>query len=141
MPVEIAAMIFAFLTVTVVGLLIVTVPITRRLGRVLEEWMEMRREGAPERGVIDDLVGVQVKPALPARARRPGVPSHAVRLQTSARQLQQILLQRLDAKRVRNSEILQVAVGPVRVDPELTVADKEAARHVVIDELSVVEIP
>lgn len=57
MPVEIAAMIFAFLTVTVVGLLIVTVPITRRLGRVLEEWMEMRREGAPERGVIDDLVG------------------------------------------------------------------------------------
>jgi len=56
MPTEIAAMIFAFLTVTVVGLLIVTVPITRRLGRVLEEWMEMRREGAPERGVIDELV-------------------------------------------------------------------------------------
>lgn len=57
MPIAIAEMIFAFLTVTVVGLLIVSIPITRRLGRVLEEWVQMRREGAPERGVIDDLVG------------------------------------------------------------------------------------
>ena len=53
----IAVLIFVFATVTVVGLLLVTIPITRRLGRVLEEWVQMRREGAPERGVIDDLIG------------------------------------------------------------------------------------
>ena len=57
MPIAIAEMIFAFLTVTVIGILLVSIPITRRLGRVLEEWVQLRREGAPERGVIDDLVG------------------------------------------------------------------------------------
>jgi hypothetical protein len=57
MPTEIAAMIFAFSTVTVIGILLVSIPITRRLGRVLEEWVQLRREGAPERGAVDDLVG------------------------------------------------------------------------------------
>jgi hypothetical protein len=57
MPIAIAEMIFAFLTVTVIGILLVSIPITRRLGRVLEEWVQLRREGAPERGAVDDLVG------------------------------------------------------------------------------------
>ncbi len=55
MPTEIAAMIFAFLTVTVIGVLIVSVPITRRLGSVLEEWVQIRREGAPDRAALDGM--------------------------------------------------------------------------------------
>ncbi len=52
-----AVLIFVFATVTVIGLFLVSIPITRRLGRVLEEWVKMRSEEAPERGAIDDLVG------------------------------------------------------------------------------------
>lgn len=55
MPYEIAELIFAFLTVTVVGALLVSIPITRRLGRVLEEWVQMRREGAPDRAALDGV--------------------------------------------------------------------------------------
>lgn len=52
-----AVLIFVFATVTVIGLFLVSIPVTRRLGRVLEEWVKMRSEGAPQRGAIDDLVG------------------------------------------------------------------------------------
>jgi hypothetical protein len=55
MPYEIAELIFAFLTVTVVGALLVSIPITRRLGRVLEEWVQIRREGAPDRAALDGV--------------------------------------------------------------------------------------
>ena len=51
----IAVLIFVFATVTVIGLLLVTIPITRRLGRVLEEWMKMRQEGAPDRATLDGV--------------------------------------------------------------------------------------
>ncbi len=51
----IAVLIFVFATVTVIGLLLVTIPVTRRLGRVLEEWVKMRREGAPDRAALDGV--------------------------------------------------------------------------------------
>jgi hypothetical protein len=51
----IPVLIFVFATVTVIGLLLVTIPVTRRLGRVLEEWMKMRREGAPDRAALDGV--------------------------------------------------------------------------------------
>ena len=53
MPIAIAGMIMGFLTVTVIGLFILSVPLTRRLGDVLEEWVKMRREGAPDRAALD----------------------------------------------------------------------------------------
>lgn len=55
MPETIAVLIFVFATVTVIGLFLVSIPVTRRLGRVLEEWMIMRREGAPDRAVLDGV--------------------------------------------------------------------------------------
>jgi len=57
MPVAIAELIAAVAIITICGLFLVSIPITRRLGRVLEEWVKMRSEGAPQRGAIDDLVG------------------------------------------------------------------------------------
>lgn len=51
----IPVLIFVFATVTVIGLLLVTIPVTRRLGRVLEEWVKMRREGAPDRAAMDGV--------------------------------------------------------------------------------------
>jgi hypothetical protein len=51
----IPVLIFVFATVTVIGLLLVTIPVTRRLGRVLEEWVKMRREGAPDRAALDGV--------------------------------------------------------------------------------------
>ena len=51
----IAVLIFVFATVTIIGLFLVTIPITRRLGRVLEEWVKMRREGAPDRAVLEGV--------------------------------------------------------------------------------------
>ncbi|MDH3298469.1 MAG: hypothetical protein OEM96_09370, partial [Gemmatimonadota bacterium] len=44
------------LTTTVIGVLIVSIPITRRLGRVLEEWVQIRREGAPDRAAVDSVL-------------------------------------------------------------------------------------
>ncbi len=73
----IAVLIFVFATVTVIGLFLVSIPVTRRLGRVLEEWLIMRQEGAPE-----DLRG---PPGIHRIARRitryriEGTPSHQLR--------------------------------------------------------------
>ncbi len=51
----IAVLIFVFATVTVIGLFLVSIPVTRRLGRVLEEWLIMRQEGAPDRAALDSM--------------------------------------------------------------------------------------
>lgn len=55
MDVAIAELIAMVTVVTVVGLLLVTIPITRRLGRALEEWIRFRTEGAPERSDLAQL--------------------------------------------------------------------------------------
>ena len=55
-PIAIAEMIFAFATVTVIGLFLVSIPITRRLGRLLEEWLLLRRESQPDRELTGQLV-------------------------------------------------------------------------------------
>ncbi|MEN8144561.1 MAG: hypothetical protein ABFS14_06360 [Gemmatimonadota bacterium] len=57
MPVAIAEMIFAFATVTVIGLFLLAIPITRRLGRVLEEWVKIRKDSQPDRELTEYLVG------------------------------------------------------------------------------------
>ena len=56
MPIAIAEMLFAFATVTVIGLFLLTIPITRRLGRVLEEWVKIRNESQADRELTEYLV-------------------------------------------------------------------------------------
>lgn len=46
--------------VTIVGVLLVSIPITRRLGRALEEWIRIKSEGAAGQVQIDQL-GEQVR--------------------------------------------------------------------------------
>jgi hypothetical protein len=55
MPVEIAEILGTVAIITIVGLLLVSIPITRRLGRALEVWIEMRAEGAADRVQVDGL--------------------------------------------------------------------------------------
>jgi len=55
MPVEIAEILGTVAIITIVGLLLVSIPITRRLGRALEVWIEMRAEGAADRAQVDRL--------------------------------------------------------------------------------------
>lgn len=60
MNVAIAELIAMVSVVTIVGLLLVTIPITRRLGRALEEWIRIRAEGAADQTQIDQL-GEQIR--------------------------------------------------------------------------------
>lgn len=53
MPVAIAEIIGIVSIVTIVGLLLVTLPITLRLGRVMEEWVKIRAAGATDRAIVD----------------------------------------------------------------------------------------
>ncbi|MFQ5530334.1 MAG: hypothetical protein ACE5FP_08295 [Gemmatimonadota bacterium] len=56
MLIDYAEMIFALLTLILVGTFILAYPITKRLGRVMEEWIAIRRGGAPER---ETLAGIE----------------------------------------------------------------------------------
>ena len=60
MNVAIAEIIAIVLIVTIVGVLLVSIPITRRLGRALEEWIRIRSEGAAGQVQIDQL-GEQIR--------------------------------------------------------------------------------
>lgn len=60
MNVAIAEIIALVLIVTIVGVLLVSIPITRRLGRALEEWIRIKSEGAAGQVQIDQL-GEQVR--------------------------------------------------------------------------------
>ena len=73
---------------------------------------------------VDVLARVEVEPALPALLLRPRVPGDAERLQAAVREGDQVLLQRVDAERVADLEVGELAVGPVGVDEELAVAVK-----------------
>jgi hypothetical protein len=55
MDTAIAEIIALVLIVTIVGVLLVSIPITRRLGRALEEWIRIRSEGAVGQVQIDQL--------------------------------------------------------------------------------------
>jgi len=60
MDVAIAEIIAIVAIVTIVGVLLVSIPITRRLGRALEEWIRIKSEGAAGQTQIDQL-GEQVR--------------------------------------------------------------------------------
>jgi len=55
MSLDMAEMIYTLVMMILLGTFIVTIPITRRLGRVMEEWIALRRESAPNRGSLDRI--------------------------------------------------------------------------------------
>lgn len=57
---EIAVIIGAVAIITIVGVLLVSLPITRRLGAALEEWIRIRAEGAAGQTQIDQ-VGQEIR--------------------------------------------------------------------------------
>jgi hypothetical protein len=49
MPIDVAEMIYTLLMILLIGTFILAFPITKRLGRVMEEWIQLRRESLPDR--------------------------------------------------------------------------------------------
>src|SRR5262245_34066217 len=89
--------------------------------------------------VPDVFARVEMEPALPARALRPGVPGNRERLDAPSWQLNQILLQRIDTERVLDLEVGQLAVRSVGAHPVAAVPLKKSRDHVVVPELRIVE--
>lgn len=55
MPIDIAEMIYTLLMLFLIGIFILAFPITRRLGRVMEEWVALKRDTVPERDALDRI--------------------------------------------------------------------------------------
>ncbi len=55
MPQAIAEMIGAIVIILVIGTFILLFPLSRRLGRVLEEWIKLRQETSPDRDTLARL--------------------------------------------------------------------------------------
>ena len=89
---------------------------------------------------IDLLVRVLPEPALAAGFLGPRIPGQRERLQAPARQLDQVLLQRLDAEGVLDLEVGELAVGAVGADEELAVAREEVRCNALVGELRVAEV-
>ncbi len=75
--------------------------------------------------MIDPLVRVEVEPPLSAGFPWTRVPGDGQRLEASARQLEKVLLQRVDAERVSNLEVGELPVRSVGADDELVVPPEE----------------
>ena len=90
--------------------------------------------------VADLLVGIEVEPALAALVLRPAVPGDRQRLQAAIRELDQVLLQRIDAEGVFDLERGELAVGAVGLDEELAVLAEKAGAHAVVVEARIVEV-
>ena len=52
MPVEIAELIFALLMVFLIGTFVLMFPLSRRLGKVMEEWIQLRHDSSPDRAQL-----------------------------------------------------------------------------------------
>ena len=81
-----------------------------------------------------------MEPALTALLRRPAVPGDAQGLQPSARQLEQVLLQRIDAEGVLDRIVAQRAVRPVGAHHEPGAITVETAAHAAEGHLDVGEV-
>ena len=76
--------------------------------------------------VTDLLVRIKMEPALTARFLRSAVPGDRQGLQSAIGELDQILLEWIDAKRVLDLESGELSVGAVRFDLKLSVVTEEA---------------
>ena len=85
------------------------------------------------------LVGVKVKPALPAFILRPRVPRDGQRLKPTIRELDQVLLQWGYTERVLHLIISQLAVTTLGVDEKLSTPLKEGGSESGVGKLRVVE--
>ena len=89
---------------------------------------------------VDFLVRVEMKPALAARLARARIPGDRQRLEATARQLDQVLLERPHAERVLDLEIGELAVRPAGPDHVAALAPKERGRDRAVGEAAVREI-
>ena len=89
---------------------------------------------------LELAVGVEMEPALPALVLGPRIPGDAERLDPAVREGDQVLLQRIDAERVADLEVAELAVRPVGGDEELAVALEEARGHAAVGEAGVIEV-
>ena len=55
MPIDVIEFIFAFLMVLTVGTFVLLFPMARRLGRIMEDWVALRRGSLPDRDAIDRI--------------------------------------------------------------------------------------
>jgi hypothetical protein len=58
-PTVLAAMVFTLLVIMMIGGFILLVPVSRRLGKVLEKWLEDRRPGSKDPDVAQLRAAVQ----------------------------------------------------------------------------------
>ncbi len=56
MPYAIAELITILVTIFMIGTFVLLFPLSRRLGRVMEEWIQVRRESSPDRDLLERLV-------------------------------------------------------------------------------------
>ena len=84
--------------------------------------------------MADLLVRIEMEPALTARFLRSAVPGDRQGLQPAIGELDQILLKRVQAKRVFDLENGKLAVRAVSFDQELLALAKEARTHAVVVE-------
>jgi len=90
--------------------------------------------------VLDLLVGIKMKPALPALVFWPGVPGNGQRLQPLVWKFDQILLQRSNAEGVFDLEARELAIRPVGLNEEFSVVTEEARANTVVIEARAIEI-
>src|SRR5206468_4364541 len=83
---------------------------------------------------------IEVEPATSAVFARPAVPGDAERLQAAAGELDQILLQGVDAERVLDLEIGEASVGAVGADEETAVALEECGLDPFVSEFRAIEV-
>src|SRR5690606_24199731 len=77
------------------------------------------------------LVGIKIEPPRPAFIARPRVPRDRQGLETTAADVEEILLKRLDAEDVRHPELAGRAVRPFGADEERAVPHEEARLYAV----------
>ena len=55
MPMDVIEFVFAFVMLVTVGTFALLFPVSRRLGKIMEEWIALRRGSVPERDAIDRM--------------------------------------------------------------------------------------
>ena len=88
----------------------------------------------------DALVRVQVEPALAAVGFRACIPAQAQHLVAAARELDQVLLQRIDPEGVGQRVVVKLAVGPLGTHDERAVTLEEGRGDAEPGEGRVVEV-
>jgi len=76
--------------------------------------------------VIDVLVRLKINPSLPTVLPWPRIPRHGQRLHASPRAFHEILLKRIDAKRVGHTHALLGTIRLLQLDDEILTVPNES---------------